>query len=96
MSREEAITEFEFAKDMILFNPTTGETLTLDYVESVNDDNVRLYKACDKAISDMTKLQKIEDALGRDCLSDDMEKCNFDGLCDAHTVSVIEHILRGE
>lgn len=49
-----------------------------------------------QAISDMRKLEKIEDALGRDCLSDDMEKCNFDGLCDAHTVSVIEHILRGE
>lgn len=66
VSREETIKEFEFCKDMILFNPNTGETLTLDYVELVNDDNARLYKACDKAISDMEKLQKIEALYGID------------------------------
>ena len=60
MSREETIKELEFCKDMILFNPNTGETYTVDYIESVNEDNARLYKACDKAISDMEKLQKIE------------------------------------
>jgi hypothetical protein len=66
MTREEAIKEFEFCKDMILFNPNTGETYTVDYIESVNDDNARLYKACDKAIADMEKLQKIEALYGID------------------------------
>lgn len=52
--------------------------------------------ACEQAISDMEKLQRIEDALGKDCLSNDIKKCNFDGTCDEHKVSVIERILRGE
>jgi hypothetical protein len=66
VSREEAIKELEFCKDMILFNPNTGETYTVDYIESVNEDNARLYKACDKAISDMQKLQKIKALYGID------------------------------
>lgn len=98
VSREEAIKELEFCKDMILFNPNTGETYTVDYIESVNDDNARLYKACDKAIADMVKLQKIEEIIN--LCNNPCKDCRFFGENGRECIFLkhdeIEKIVRGE
>ena len=55
MTPEEVIREFELCREMILLNPSTGATYTLEQIKSWNDDNYRLYVACGIAIEAMKK-----------------------------------------
>ena len=57
---EEAISTLEFDRDMILFNPSTGEDLTLDYVQACNPMNYKLYIADGIAIEALKKQIPLE------------------------------------
>ena len=57
---EEAISCLEFDRNMILFNPNTGELLTLEYVEACNPMNYKLYIADGIAIEALKKQIPLE------------------------------------
>lgn len=55
MTPQEAIEQLEFDRDMILFDPSTGEELTLERVKSLNKDNYMTYVADGMAIQALKK-----------------------------------------
>lgn len=57
MTPHEAIIHLEFDRDMILFDPSTGEELTLEMVKLLNKDNYMAYVAYGMAIQALKKKQ---------------------------------------
>ena len=58
MTPEEAIKQLEFDRDMILFDPTTGEEITLEVLKSINKDNYLTYIADEVAIEAIKEVQQ--------------------------------------
>lgn len=58
MKLEEAIEQLEFDRDMILFDPTTGEKITPEILKELNEDNYRAYVADGVAIEALKEIQK--------------------------------------
>lgn len=61
MTLEEAIKQLEFDMDMITFDPTTGEILTLEQVKNRNESNYRSYLANQLAIEAIKKVIRQRD-----------------------------------
>ena len=60
MTLDLAVKQLEFDQDMILFNPTSGEELTLESVRLVNHENYRTYLADGIAIAAIKKIIELE------------------------------------
>jgi len=58
MTIEEAIQQLEFDREMILFDPTTGETITPEVLKIGNQDNYRTYLADEMAIEALKEIQQ--------------------------------------
>ena len=58
MTIEEAIQQSEFDREMILFDPTTGETITPEVLKIGNQDNYRTYLADEMAIEALKEIQQ--------------------------------------
>ena len=57
MTIEEAIQQLEFDREMILFDPTTGETITPEVLKIGNQDNYRTYLADEMAIEALKEIR---------------------------------------
>ena len=58
MTEKEAIQQLEFDREMILFDPTTGENMTLEVVKALNKDNYFTYLADGIAILALKEIQQ--------------------------------------
>lgn len=58
MTENEAIRQLEFDQEMILFDPTTGETITPELLKIGNQDNYRTYLADGMAIEALKEIQQ--------------------------------------
>lgn len=58
MTIEEAIQQLEFDREMILFDPTTGETITPEVLKIGNQGNYRTYLADEMAIEALKEIQQ--------------------------------------
>ncbi|OUQ43036.1 hypothetical protein B5E64_15335 [Drancourtella sp. An12] len=58
MTIEEAIQQLEFDREMILFDLTTGETITPEVLKIGNQDNYRTYLADEMAIEALKEIQQ--------------------------------------
>lgn len=55
MTAEEAIIQLNFDMEMIRFEPSTGENLTLEEIKAQNEENYKTYLADELAISALVK-----------------------------------------
>ena len=58
MTENEAIIQLNFDMEMIIFNPYTGENLTLEQIKAHNEDNYKTYLADELAITALTEIQQ--------------------------------------
>lgn len=58
MTENEAIKQLEFDKAMIMFDPTTGENLSIEYVKMHNKDNYLAFLADEEAIKALKEVQE--------------------------------------
>ena len=58
MTENEAIKQLEFDQSMILFDPTTGEEITLEVLKVINKDNYLTYIADGMAIEALKEAQQ--------------------------------------
>lgn len=58
MTIEEAIQQLEFDREMILFDLTTGETITPEVLKIGNQDNYRTYLADEMAFEALKEIQQ--------------------------------------
>ena len=58
MTENEAIIQLNFDMEMIRFNPSTGESLTLEQIKAYNEDNYKTYLADELAITALLEIQQ--------------------------------------
>lgn len=58
MTPEEAIKQLEFDRDMILFDPSTGEEITPEMLKLINKENYLTYAADGVAIEALKEVQQ--------------------------------------
>lgn len=58
MTENEAIIQLNFDMEMIRFNPSTGESLTLEQIKAHNEDNYKTYLADELAITALLEIQQ--------------------------------------
>ena len=61
MTVEEAIKQFEFDRDMILFDPSTGEEISPEMLKLINKENYLTYAADGVAIEALKEVQKYQE-----------------------------------
>ena len=58
MTEKEAIQQLEFDREMILFDPLTGETIEPEMLKLFNEDNYKTYIADELAIKALEEIQQ--------------------------------------
>lgn len=58
MTEKEAIKQLEFDREMILFDPLTGETIEPEMLKLINEDNYKTYIADEMAIKALEEIQQ--------------------------------------
>lgn len=58
MTENEAVIQLNFDMEMIRFNPSTGESLTLEQIKAHNEDNYKTYLADELAITALLEIQQ--------------------------------------
>ena len=74
MTIEEAIQQLEFDREMILFDPTTGETITPEVLKIGNQDNYRTYLADEMAIEALKEIQQYREIVTVEACRDEVER----------------------